>query len=175
MATATWAELELLFKRDPEQVNAFIEKHKEELEDLLDWLDDPVAEFDTVFSWVYGVAVDWREEEEAIIEYFNDVLDEDDSLTGECDFDTMKLMVDYNGIIHEIQLKESPADRYIAIRGLQDIISDKYAIKLFEESYMSDTHSFLILHKDIWERAGREFPAEVKKYFRNVTKTLDFP
>lgn len=67
-----------------------------------------------MFAQIYTALVNWREEEESIICYFN-------------------------GRLKDIQLSKSPKDRYIAIWGLRDIISEKCDLKLFECSYMSDT------------------------------------
>ncbi|WP_235615875.1 hypothetical protein [Brevibacillus reuszeri] len=54
------------------------------------------------------------------------------------------LDVTYNGQLHSFALTLSGKDRYITIRGFQELIRDKYEIRLFEASYLSDTHEFLI-------------------------------
>ncbi|WP_254634488.1 hypothetical protein [Paenibacillus sp. GbtcB18] len=52
------------------------------------------------------------------------------------------LDVTYNGQLYSIALTFTGNDRYITIRGFQELIRDKYEIRLFEASYLSDTHDF---------------------------------
>ena len=146
---ASWDEFELLFSGDKAAQNKFI--------------------------WVYGINVDWREYDDEIPRYFSAALDEGELSSGEYDADAMVIPVSYGGKDYKIKLEEDPGDRYRTIRGMRDIIKDKYTIKLFEISYMSDTHSFLILPNDMWQRAEAEYPGKVKELFMDITDKLDFP
>ncbi|OMF83771.1 hypothetical protein BK146_33000, partial [Paenibacillus sp. FSL R7-0333] len=66
-------------------------------------------------------------------------------------------------------------DRYITIRGFQELVGDKYEIRLFEASYFSDTHEFLILPKRQWEKLDARYPARSREIFRVIDDELDFP
>lgn len=85
------------------------------------------------------------------------------------------LDVTYNGQLHSIALTFSRQDRYITIRGFQELIRDKYEIRLFEDSYFSDTHEFLILPKRQWEELDARYPARSREIFRVIDDELDFP
>ncbi|MDF2663914.1 MAG: hypothetical protein K0Q94_6705, partial [Paenibacillus sp.] len=48
-------------------------------------------------------------------------------------------------------------------------------IRLFEGSYMSDTHDFLVLPKESWEELEKRYPTQLADTFRVVDGELDFP
>lgn len=74
------------------------------------------------------------------------------------------LDVTYNGQLHSIALTFTGNDRYITIRGFQELIRDKYEIRRFEASYLSDTHDFLILPKLQWEELDARYPVRNRRY-----------
>ncbi|SCW32646.1 hypothetical protein SAMN04487970_10034 [Paenibacillus tianmuensis] len=55
------------------------------------------------------------------------------------------------------------------------MIRDKYEIRLFAASYLSDTHEFLILPKRQWEELDARYPARNREMFRVIDGELDFP
>ena len=179
MKRPTWDEVVLLFEDNRARRETFIKHHQSELEELLGDLqedgEDPCSYFDTAFSWVYGVIVDWREYEEDLVRYFNEALDDSDSLSATYDDESSSEVIIYNKEKHIVPLTESQADRYIVIRALQEILKGKYSFKLFAFSYMSDTHGFLVLPSLWWEKAESIYPQKVKELFMDITDTLDFP
>ncbi|WP_238654372.1 hypothetical protein [Paenibacillus piscarius] len=124
------------------------------------------------FAFTYSVTVDWREEDEEIVRLFGKRLP--DETVGVTSTDK-GLDVTYNGQLHSIPLTFTGQDRYITIRGFQELIRDQYEIRLFEASYFSDTHEFLILPKRQWEELDSRYPKRTREIFRVVDDELDFP
>ncbi|MEK3900090.1 MULTISPECIES: hypothetical protein [unclassified Paenibacillus] len=124
------------------------------------------------FSIAYSVIVDWREEDEEIIRLFGKRLPDE---TVEVTSTDKGLDITYNGQVHSIALTFTGQDRYITIRGFQELIRDKYEIRLFEASYFSDTHEFLILPKRQWEELDARYPVRSGEIFRVIDEELDFP
>ncbi|WP_238654382.1 hypothetical protein [Paenibacillus piscarius] len=124
------------------------------------------------FTFAYSVIVDWREEDEEIVRLFGKRLPDE---TVEVTSTDKGLDVTYNGQLHSIALTFTGKDRYITIRGFQELIRDKYEIRLFEASYFSDTHEFLILPKRQWEKLDARYPVRSREIFRVIDEELDFP
>jgi hypothetical protein len=123
------------------------------------------------FTSDFGVVIDWRQEEDSVVEDFaakleNEILSAEYSETG--------LSVNYNGIKHEIPLTFSMKDRYITIRGLMDILNEKYEIRVFENSLGSDTHVFYVKENDWWSFMDKNFPKQMEKIFFKIDDVLDF-
>ncbi|MFC6647755.1 hypothetical protein [Paenibacillus rhizoplanae] len=91
------------------------------------------------FAFANSVTIDWREEDEEIVRLFGKQLPDE---TVEVTPTDKGLDVTYNGQMHSIALTFTGNDRYITIRSFQELIRDKYEIRLFEASYLSDTHEF---------------------------------
>ncbi|MEK3790435.1 hypothetical protein MKX42_01585 [Paenibacillus sp. FSL R7-0204] len=124
------------------------------------------------FAFANSVIVDWGEEDEEIVRLFGKQLPDE---TVEVTPTDKGLDVTYNGQMHSIALTFTGNDRYITIRGFQELIRDKYEIRLFEASYFSDTHEFLILPKQKWEELDDRYPVRVREIFRIIDDELDFP
>ncbi|MEK3839152.1 hypothetical protein [Paenibacillus sp. FSL P2-0136] len=124
------------------------------------------------FVFANSVIVDWGEEDEEIVRLFGKQLPDE---TVEVTPTDKGLDVTYNGQMHSIALTFSGDDRYITIRGFQELIRDKYEIRLFEASYFSDTHEFLILPKRKWEELDARYPVRSREIFRILDEELDFP
>ncbi|MEK3718422.1 hypothetical protein [Paenibacillus sp. FSL R7-0333] len=124
------------------------------------------------FVFAYSVIVDWREEDEEIVRLFGKRLPDE---TVEVTSTDKGLDVTYNGQLHSIALTFTGNDRYITIRGFQELVGDKYEIRLFEASYFSDTHEFLILPKHKWGELDARYPVRSREIFRIIDEELDFP
>ncbi|WP_019636531.1 hypothetical protein [Paenibacillus fonticola] len=174
------SELTFLFEGDEQQLELFIERHYKTFEryQLIDDLKELKNDYELeeqisiVFSVVYGVSVDWREDDEEIVRMFSERLQEE---TVEVTFTDKGLDVTYNDQLHSIALTFSGDDRYITIRGFQELIREKYEIRLLEYSYFSDTHDFLILPKRQWEELEARYPESIGKVFRIIDDKLDYP
>ncbi|MFF2089857.1 hypothetical protein [Paenibacillus sp. NPDC058174] len=172
-------EMSLLFERNNVLLDHFISEHKEKLkrrmisEEELKASSDEEFEDKIVQAFVniYGVAVDWRDYDEDIVSQFGRVIPQ------EVDVENTEegLNVSYNGENFVIKLSFSPKDRYITVRGFQSIVRERYELRLFESTFMSDTHVFMILPKETWADLDQRFPEKVWKVFRKIDDELDFP
>lgn len=174
------SELTILFDGDERQLQQFIEKHRETFEryqimdDVNELADELTVEeqIPVVFAFVHGVTVDWREYDEDIVRLFGEMLSDETVEVANTD---KGLDITYNGQLHSIPLTFTGKDRYITIRGFQELIKDKYEIRLFEASYLSDTHDFLILPNRQWEELDARYPDRIREMFRVIDDELDFP
>ena len=159
----------LLFEPEQEALDSFFKKYKEEMNSRNLEKDLPL---DVVFSYLFGVVVDWREYDSDIVKYFGEYIPEKNVGVKETDYG-LDVIYDNNNFV--IKLSFSGADRYITIRGFNGIISDDYEIRLFDSSFYSDTHVFLILPKTWWNELDRRFGEKVSGIFTVITEGLDFP
>ncbi|WP_313637174.1 hypothetical protein [Paenibacillus sp.] len=171
-------DLEFLFHGSVEDIDAFLNRHSGVFSDhdRTDFLHAAREEGlssvrANLFSWVYGVIVDWREEDSEIVRLFGKFLPEE-VIVEEVDGG---LSLSYAGEIYSIPLTFSSNDRYITIRGIADIIQKQFEIRLFRDSYLSDTHVFVLLSCVQWQELERSHTAEVEKIFQKITPELDFP
>ncbi|RAV23185.1 hypothetical protein [Paenibacillus contaminans] len=179
MPMPTEMEMSLLFERNNVLLDHFLSEHKEKLKRRLISEEELKASSDEnfedmiveAFVNVYGVAVDWRDYDEDIVSQFGRVIPQ------EVDVENTEegLNVSYDGENFVIKLSFSPKDRYITVRGFQSIVRERYELRLFESSYMSDTHVFMILPKETWADLDRRFPEKVLNVFRKIDDDLDFP
>lgn len=171
-------ELALLFDGNEEGMKRFLQEHEEVLkrysiDDLLTDSDYTAQQkIQSLFSAVYGIVVDWREYDDEIVKLFGEQL-----LQEQVAVETTEqgLLVTYNGVQHPIALTFSPKDRYVTIRGFQRVIGDTYEIRLFEHSYWSDTHEFLVLPHAEWAKLEQRYRERIGEVFRVIDDELDFP
>lgn len=123
------------------------------------------------FTSEKGIVIDWRHEEDLVVRDFAAKL-ENERLSAE--YSDTGLLVNYNGTNYEIPLTFSTKDTYITIRGLMNILQDKYEIRVFENSLGSDTHAFYIKEKEWWNFMDTNFPAQMEKIFYKIDDELDF-
>ncbi|TMV42952.1 hypothetical protein FE783_36710 [Paenibacillus mesophilus] len=173
------ADLAFLFEGDREGLNRFIEKHTKrlkqgELNDIRSMAEEYTIEeqIPIVFAFVFAATVDWREYDEDIVHLFGKRLPDE-----QVEVETIEegLLVTYNGTPHTVKLTFSGKDRYITIRAFNEMVKPSYEFRLFEGSYLSDTHDFLGLRTDTWEALEQRYPAKVAELFRVVDAELDFP
>lgn len=112
-----------------------------------------------------AIVVDWREEDDAIIEYFAKFLP-DESLSGQRNDEG--LIVNYNGVSHPVPLTFSDSDRLITVRGIQVIIAPKYTVKLFRPSILSDTWVYYVRPTSWWDAMEQADIGRLTELFENV-------
>ena len=139
---------------------------------LLSNADDAIHEFAS--DTERCVVVDWREEEESLVGYVTDVIPEA-GLSVAWDESGDDLVLSYMGKSAPVGLTMSPRDRYITIRAINRLLAGDYEMRLFNVSYMSDTHSFYVKPAAWWREAEQAHPAEMARVFRVVDEGLDFP
>ena len=162
-------ECTLLFDPEQEALNIFLKKYEKEMDTRHLEKDLPL---DILFSYIFGVVVDWREYDSDIIKYFGEYIPEKNISVNETK-DGLNVIYDKNSF--DIKLSFSGADRYITIRAFNEIISSDYEIRLFDSSFYSDTHVFLILPKLWWNELDNRYGEKTAEIFTVITDTLDFP
>ena len=117
------------------------------------------------------VNVDWREEEEDIVQYFADATGED--LTAERT-DEDDLAITYEGKTVDAGLQGDMGDRYRALRTLRTLLSEKYEMRIIKSSLLGDTHSFVIKNKEWWQQLDKKFGALTAETFAPFTDDIEF-
>jgi hypothetical protein len=133
--------------------------------------------FKTYFSDnddIYGTAmwIDWREEDEDIITYCENILK-----TGRLDVDTFEAsnergfetVITYNGQKTVIPYHGAGADRDTTLKTLNNVIQPDHEIRLCKESVGQDTLCFIPLSKSQWHYLETKFSKQVEAKFERIT------
>lgn len=115
------------------------------------------------------VWIDWREYDEDIINYIENVIQSGKLIGKNEDTDNkmgFNIIIEWNGKKYKISYpNEEGADRDTTIKTLNKVIQPEYEIRLFMESLGSDTLAFVPLAKEEWEEFEREFGEEKVNYY----------
>lgn len=174
-------DLKFLFEGNEEDIATFVEKHKAELDEQgldYDELEDLKGEDlayqrAQIFAFLYTVPIDWREYDSEIIVILAGMIPDEKVENVEETDEGLSFL--YNGVQQSIKLTFSPADRYVTIRGFNQIIKDKYEARILSENFYSDTHSLLILPNDTWKALEQQYPDKINEVFMVITETTNFP
>lgn len=112
-------------------------------------------------SWI-----DWREDDEDVVNYFNDMMDEpidiqpvsngkpygDDIVLQKGD---KKLLIPYG----------DEKDRDVTIKYFNDFVKPDYEVRWFAESLGNDTLGFTVLSGAEWSKLDDEFGADTVRYY----------
>ncbi|RZK56114.1 MAG: hypothetical protein EOO91_12740 [Pedobacter sp.] len=123
---------------------------------------------------IYEIAmwIDWREEDENIINYCEDILQTEqlsvETLDAENErgFDTI---ITYNNQEISIPYKGNGADRDTTIKTLNLSIQSEFEIRLCKESLGSDTLCFVPLTNKQWNELDKNYPKQVNEKFEKIT------
>lgn len=119
------------------------------------------------------VVVDWREDDEDIVEYVADFVKGE--LSAEMTEDEPpKMVVTYKGEESVIELTESAADRYVVLRGLNAVLEGEYELRVFKVTLESDTHAFLVKPVVWWQAMEERFGDRIEEVFSPLTELIDF-
>ena len=125
---------------------------------------DELWENSTKLVWI-----DWREYDEDIINYIENVIQSRKLIGKNEDTDNkmgFNIIIEWNGKEYKISYpNEEGADRDTTIKTLNKVIQPEYEIRLFMESLGSDTLAFVPLAKEEWEEFEREFGEEKVNYY----------
>jgi len=120
---------------------------------------------DTVF-WV-----DWREEDDAIVEYCEDIL-QTNQLAAELkdteDAPGFQLSIVYKGKKCVVPLVVGLADRHITLYSLNKAISADFEIRFCVDSAGGDTLAFLPLPNALWCELEEKFGDIVAEHFSKI-------
>ena len=110
--------------------------------------------------------IDWREYDEDVVNYFNDMMDEP------IDIQTVSNGKPYGDDIvlkkgdKELQIPYGDEqDRDVTIKYFNDFIKPDYEVRWFVESLGNDTLGFTVLSVSEWAKLDGEFGADTVRYY----------
>ncbi|MBF1360219.1 MAG: hypothetical protein HXM75_06970, partial [Mogibacterium diversum] len=110
--------------------------------------------------------IDWREDDEDVVNYFNDMMDEP------IDIQTVSNGKQYgDDIVLQKGDKEllipygDEKDRDITIKYFNDFVKPDYEVRWFAESLGDDTLGFTVLSGTEWLKLEDEFGADIVYYY----------
>ena len=110
--------------------------------------------------------IDWREYDEDVVNYFNDMMDES------IDIKTVSNGKAYGDDIvlqkgdKELQIPYGDEqDRDVTIKYFNDFVQPDYEVRWFAESLGNDTLGFTVLSGTEWAKLNDEFGADVVRYY----------
>ena len=110
--------------------------------------------------------IDWREYDEDVVNYFNDMMDEP------IDIQTVSNGKPYGDDIvlkkgdKELQIPYvDEQDRDVTIKYFNDFVKPDYEVRWFTESLGNDTLGFTVLSGTEWAKLNDEFGADVVRYY----------
>ena len=112
------------------------------------------------------VEIDWREYDEDVVHYFNDMMDEPIGIktvsNGKAYGDDIVLK---NGD-KELQIPYGDEqDRDVTIKYFNDFVQPDYEVRWFAESLGNDTLGFTVLSGAEWAKLDDEFGADTVRYY----------
>ena len=128
------------------------------------------------YMWDYdkNVVVDWRGDDDEIVNGIAEKIN-DSSLSAEYTNDALKIVHGENSF--ELSYESfSPLEkaRYVTINKVRELIKDKFEIRVWRESTLSDTHSLYIKENDWWKFMDEKFPDEMNRLFLKITENTQF-
>lgn len=123
-------------------------------------------DLDDLFDSEAIIWIDWREDDEDVVNYFNDMMDEpidiqtvsngkqygDDIVLQKGD---KKLLIPYG----------DEKDRDVTIKYFNDFVKPDYEVRWFAESLGGDTLGFTVLSGAEWTKLNDEFGADTVRYY----------
>ena len=110
--------------------------------------------------------IDWREDDEDVVRYFNDMMDEP------IDIQTVSNGKAYGDDIvlqkgdKELQIPYGDEqDRDVTIKYFNDFVQPDYEVRWFAESLGNDTLGFTVLSGAEWAKLDDEFGADTVRYY----------
>ena len=139
------------------------------MEDLYNIVKDFFShdmDLDDLFDSEAIIWIDWREYDEDVVRYFNDMMAEpidieivgngkpygDDIVLRKCD---KELQIPYG----------DEQDRDVTIKYFNDFVKPDYEVRWFIESLGNDTLGFTVLSGAEWAKLDDEFGADVVRYY----------
>lgn len=147
------------------------------MENIRKFLESPDENRDEFWESEDLVWIDWREDDESIIEYFNEKLLLEDNIQFECVEIEKERGIDIilkkDGSVEKIPYEDDFADRDTTLKSIQNYVSPKYQVRWYMDSLGSDTLAFCIKLSLEWENLEKEFGVEkVRYYFEPIDNDL---
>ena len=123
-------------------------------------------DLDDLFDSEAIIWIDWREDDEDVVRYFNDMIDEP------IDIQTVSNGKPYGDDIvlkkgdKELQIPYGDEqDRDVTIKYFNDFVQPDYEVRWFTESLGNDTLGFTVLSGAEWAKLNDEFGADTVRYY----------
>jgi hypothetical protein len=143
----------------PESVHQLLRSPSDETVTAL--LEDNAAVFN----------VDWREEDDAIVEYCESVLGTGTLAAQVFDIDEdpgFEMYISYAGQGTKVPLVVGHEDRHITLLTLNRVLAPEYEVRVLVDSNGSDTLTFLPLSSADWSALEAKYGASVAAHFRRI-------
>ncbi len=118
-------------------------------------------------------AVDWREEDDAIVRYCEEILRTGklSAEIGETDEDPgFEMYIMYGSNLAKVPLVAGPEDRHITLHTLNQLLKPDFDIRACMASRGSDTLVFVPLPAADWESLEKQYGERVEKHFRRISE-----
>ena len=123
-------------------------------------------DLDDLFDSEAIIWIDWREDDEDVVNYFNGMMDES------IDIQTVSNGKPYgDGIVLQKSNKKllipygDEKDRDVTIKYFNDFVKPAYEVRWFTESLGNDTLGFTVLSGLEWAKLNDEFGADTVRYY----------
>ncbi|HZZ00709.1 MAG TPA: NADAR domain-containing protein [Candidatus Baltobacteraceae bacterium] len=115
--------------------------------------------------------VDWREEDDAIVKYCEDILQTGDLAAELVEIDAdpgFEIYISHRGKRVKVPLVVGPEDRHITLYTLNELLKPAFEIRVCVDSNGSDTLAFLPLSAAEWSGLEARYAPTVAKHFRRI-------
>ena len=123
-------------------------------------------DLDDLFDSEAIIWIDWREDDEDVVRYFNDMMDEPIDIqtvsNGKPYGDDIVLQKGDNELLIPYGDEK---DRDVTIKYFNDFVQPDYEVRWFAESLGNDTLGFTVLSGAEWAKLDDEFGADTVRYY----------
>ena len=123
-------------------------------------------DLDDLFDSEAIIWIDWREDDEDVVRYFNDMIDEPIDIQTVCNGkpygDDIVLQKGDNELLIPYGDEK---DRDVTIKYFNDFVQPDYEVRWFVESLGNDTLGFTVLSGPEWAKLNDEFGADTVRYY----------
>lgn len=124
-------------------------------------------------AYKYIMWVDWGEEDDAIIEYCEKIIQTGElsaELNSADDPIGFEVIIIYKGERHKIHYKGKGSDRDTTLITLNEVLQPVYDIRFCKSSDGSDTLAFMPLTHQQWAELESQFGSKVGEHFSKIDK-----
>ena len=123
-------------------------------------------DLDDLFNSEAIIWIDWREDDEDVVRYFNDMMDEPIDIqtvsNGKLYGDDIVLQKGDNELLIPYGDEK---DRDVTIKYFNDFVQPDYEVRWFVESLGNDTLGFTVLSGAEWAKLNDEFGVDTVRYY----------
>ncbi len=110
--------------------------------------------------------IDWREYDEDVVNYFNDMMDEPIDIQTVSNGKPYGDDIVLKNVNKELQIPYGDEqDRDVTIKYFNDFVKPDYEVRWFAESLGNDTLGFTVLSGAEWAKLNDEFGADTVRYY----------